>query len=91
MKRRGISTVSTLSPRFLKTTPAARYCGVSPSYLRKLRLLGPADPQMKGPTFTRLTKYLIVYDVKDLDAWLDNHRVKTDRGQSTARPLRVTV
>jgi hypothetical protein len=51
---------------------AAAYCGVSPSYLNKLRVVG------SGPTFIRLG-CRITDDSRDLDAW-----VNAGRRRSTA-------
>ena len=63
------------SPRkAFKVVPAARYLGVSPSLLRKMRGRGPDDPLGPGPQFIRLSPSLIVYEVIALDAWLEKHR-----------------
>ena len=59
--------------RALRTTDAARYLGISPSLLRKLRSRGQDDPRGQGPAFIRLSAALIVYDIANLDAWLDRH------------------
>jgi len=50
----------------LKTTQAAKYCGVSPSYLAKLRLTG------KGPKFIRIGRKAVIYDPRDLEEWLES-------------------
>ena len=68
--------------RALRTTDAARYLGVSPSLLRKMRARGPADPLGLGPSYIRLSPSLIVYDLAVLDAWLDARAAKT-RGVAT--------
>jgi len=60
--------------RAAKTTPAARYSGVSPSYLRKLRAKGRDDPGEKGPAFIRVSPYLVLYEYAELDRWLDERR-----------------
>ena len=57
--------------RALRTTEAARYLGVSPSLLRKMRSRGRDDPLGPGPSFIRLSPSLIVYEIASLDAWLD--------------------
>lgn len=55
----------------LKTTEAAVYVGKAPSSLEKLRLTG------SGPRYIKLGK-TVVYDVADLDAWLNaNKRTST--------------
>jgi predicted DNA-binding transcriptional regulator AlpA len=59
--------------RALRTTDAARYLGVSPSLLRKMRMRGIEDPLGPGPAYIKLSPSLIVYQIADLDAWLDSH------------------
>jgi len=66
-----IPSTSTPPRRALRTTDAARYLGVSPSLLRKMRSRGPADPLGDGPAYIRLSPSLIVYEISVLDAWLD--------------------
>jgi hypothetical protein len=66
-----IPSTSTPPRRALRTTDAARYLGVSPSLLRKMRSRGPADPLGVGPAYIRLSPSLIVYEISVLDAWLD--------------------
>ena len=51
----------------LDTEGAATYCGIGKSTLEKLRLTGG------GPTYMKPTRSL-VYQVSDLDAWLDRAR-----------------
>lgn len=72
-------TISTPIPprRALRTTDAARYLGISPSLLRKMRSRGPADPRGVGPAYIRLSSSLIVYDISLLDAWLDARSLHT--------------
>jgi hypothetical protein len=65
--------------RALRTTEAARYLGVSPSLLRKMRSRGPADPLGVGPAYIRLSPSLIVYEISVLDAWLDAHSLNTGK------------
>jgi hypothetical protein len=68
-----MTTPTTFQPRrALRTTDAARYLGISPSLLRKMRSRGPADPLGVGPTYIRLSPSLIVYEISVLDAWLDS-------------------
>jgi hypothetical protein len=68
-------TIATISPRrALRTADAARYLGVSPSLLRKMRLRGSDDPRSPGPEYIRLSPSLIVYEITSLDHWLDQHR-----------------
>lgn len=51
-------------PHRLRTPDAADYLGLGKSTLEKMRLQGD------GPVFIRLGKKTVVYDTRDLDAWL---------------------
>ena len=57
-----------MSKRILRTPGASEYVGLSSSTLEKMRLLG------EGPRFVRLGGRAIGYDIRDLDAWLDQQR-----------------
>ena len=70
-----MTTSTSIAPRALQTVDAARYLGVSPSLLRKLRMRGPDDPGEPGPAYIRLSRQLIVYELAELDAWLEGRRV----------------
>ena len=73
--------ISTPAPRrALRTMEAARYLGVSPSLLRKMRSRGPDDPLDRGPPCIKLSPSLVVYEITGLDSWLDSHasRMHTD-------------
>lgn len=60
------------SSRRLRTKAAAEYLGYAESTLEKKRLTG------NGPPFIRLgDRGAIVYDTRDLDAWLAEHRVSS--------------
>jgi hypothetical protein len=67
-------TAATPTPlrRALRTTDAARYLGVSPSLLRKMRARGPDDPLGTGPPYIKLSPSLIVYEITSLDSWLES-------------------
>jgi predicted DNA-binding transcriptional regulator AlpA len=58
------------SHRRLRTPAAADYLGYAESTLEKKRLSGD------GPPFIKLGR-AIVYDTRDLDAWLDERRLKS--------------
>jgi len=69
-----------VSPRrSLQTADAAKYLGISASLLRKMRMRGTEDPAGQGPKFIRLSPQLVVYDIAELDRWLDAHASKTER------------
>ena len=53
--------------RRLRTPEAAAYLGVSTSFLAKLRVYGSPVP------YSKLGRS-VVYDVRDLDAWLEQNR-----------------
>jgi predicted DNA-binding transcriptional regulator AlpA len=59
--------MSDLAHRRLRTPAAADYLGYAESTLEKKRLTGD------GPPFIRLGR-VIVYDTRDLDAWLAERR-----------------
>ncbi len=81
---------TTLPPRrALRTTDAARYLGVSASLLRKMRGRGPDDPLGPGPVFRRLSRSLIVYDVRALDEWFEQHRAASGMTESSSAQLRT--
>ncbi|MEQ1945175.1 helix-turn-helix domain-containing protein [Mesorhizobium sp. VNQ89] len=61
---------ATIQRTKLRTDQAAKYTGTSASTLNKLRLTGG------GPTYIKLGR-TVVYDITDLDAWLDAHRRKS--------------
>ena len=48
----------------LRTEAAARYVGLRPQTLAKMRVRGD------GPPFSKTGKRVVVYDVRDLEAWL---------------------
>ena len=62
------------APRAVRTVDAARYLGISPSLLRRLRARQPDDPLGSGPEYIRLSPGLIVYELSALDSWLDRRR-----------------
>ena len=50
--------------KILRTPDAARYLGLSPSTLAKMRLRG------EGPIYSKCGPRIVVYDVADLDFYL---------------------
>ena len=56
-----------LRPRALRTPQAAEYVGLSPHTLENLRSDGT------GPRFFKIGR-VVVYDVADLDSWLEAQR-----------------
>jgi hypothetical protein len=66
-----------VSRKMLNTAEAAVYCGSSESTFNKLRLFGG------GPVFVKFGRR-VVYDLADLDRWLDDHR-RTSRPASLRR------
>jgi hypothetical protein len=51
--------------RFLRTPDAARFVGLSPRTLEKLRVRGGGPPYSRPPV-----RHFVVYDVEDLERWL---------------------
>ncbi len=65
--------------RVLRTPGAAEYVGLSTSTLEKMRLTD------EGPRFVRLGGRAVGYDVRDLDAWIDEQRQNSlDNGDEAA-------
>ncbi|MGH8229716.1 MAG: helix-turn-helix transcriptional regulator [Steroidobacteraceae bacterium] len=73
-------TIPSTPRRALRTTDAAQYLGISASLLRKMRLRAPDDPSDQGPVPIKLSPALIVYDIAELDRWLDAHRAAAPEG-----------
>jgi predicted DNA-binding transcriptional regulator AlpA len=63
--------------RHLRTPEAARYLGVSPSFLNHARLRG------NGPAYRKLSAKVVCYDLADLQAWASS---KTKRSTSGSPP-----
>lgn len=55
-------------PQIMRTNEAARYVGISPSTLSKMRLRG------EGPPHAKIGKRIVVYDKDDLAEWLGSMR-----------------
>jgi predicted DNA-binding transcriptional regulator AlpA len=62
--------------RCINTRAAAAYLGVTIAALRAWRLRGPED-RNSGPRFIRLSPSMVVYDLGDLDDWLERKRAAT--------------
>ncbi|MAL79118.1 MAG: excisionase [Sneathiella sp.] len=63
--------------RRLRTRDAACYCGSTKSTFEKLRLVGD------GPTYAKIGR-VVVYDVEDLDAWLDSKKHRSTSEYSSS-------
>jgi predicted DNA-binding transcriptional regulator AlpA len=72
-----MTSESTPLRRALPTLDAAKYLGISVSLLRKMRARGPEDPLGQGPKFIKISPQLIVYEISELDAWLDARAAET--------------
>jgi len=64
--------------RKLRAAEAAGYLGLSTSTLAKMRLRGD------GPPYLKAGRRIVIYDARDLEAWLN-----TRRRQSTSDPGRA--
>jgi len=60
-------------PNKLRTEAAARYVGLAPSTLAKMRVRGD------GPPFSKAGARVVVYDIDDLDDWLRASRRTSTR------------
>ena len=60
-------------PSKLRTGAAARYVGLAPSTLAKMRVRGD------GPPFSKAGARVVVYDVEELDSWLRHSRRTSTR------------
>ena len=63
-----------VSPRALNTKCAAVYLGVSPRTMQDWRCRGPDDPGEHGPAYITVTRSLVVYELDELNRWLDAKR-----------------
>lgn len=59
------------SKRFLTPPEAATHTGLSAQYLKKLRHSGG------GPSYAKVGPRRIVYDIEDLNSWLDSRKVRS--------------
>jgi hypothetical protein len=60
-------------PRLLTEKQAARYIGMSCSFLRQSRMNGRRQSRTPGPPFLKIGRK-VLYLAEDLDAWLLEHR-----------------
>ena len=67
-------TVELLPTNLVSEKEAARYIGMSVHFLRKSRMEGRRKNRTPGPPFIKIGKS-IRYSLRDLDAWLLEHRV----------------
>ncbi len=65
--------------RALSTSEAADYIGMSRIFLAQDRMNGPRKGRTPGPPFVKIQR-TIRYLIEDLDAWLEQHRVKREAG-----------
>jgi hypothetical protein len=82
---------SAIPIRALKTSAAARYLGLSASWLRKQRMRGSEDPGQPGPQFIRL-QGTCLYEIDELDRWLDEAKRLSAAGhQRPGSPMIATA
>ena len=62
-------------PRLMTETDAARYLGVSKSFLNASRCYGNRSGRTPAPPYVRIGERAVRYDIRDLDAWIEKHRV----------------
>lgn len=59
--------------RLLRESEAARYLGVSRSFLAQSRMDGQRENRTPAPPFIKMGK-MVRYDIDDLDAWISAHK-----------------
>ena len=64
---------NTSEPILLTELETSKYIRMSCSFLRKARMNGMRKGHTPGPPFIRIGR-AIRFDVRDLDAWLEEHR-----------------
>jgi hypothetical protein len=62
-----------LQKQVINEIEAAKYIGMSPSYLRMDRCEGHRKNRARGPAYLKIGK-AVRYRIADLDEWLDKHR-----------------
>ncbi len=63
-----------LQPRLVTEADAAKYIGMSRDFLRKSRCEGNLKGRTPAPPFIRTGARAVRYDLRDLDAWIDENR-----------------
>jgi excisionase family DNA binding protein len=71
------------NPSVLDATAAARYMGISPSTLAKMRLSG------NSPLFLKLGRR-VLYRRTDLDEWLETHLARNTTDADARLPKSLT-
>jgi len=69
-----------MTERALQDRDAARYIGMSVSFLKQSRMNGDRENRTPGPPFVKLGRRAVRYLKEDLDAWLEQHRQKPKKG-----------
>lgn len=65
---------TTVTPAVLTEPAAARYIGMSRSFLRQSRMDGDREGRTPGPPYVKVGR-AVRYLREDLDAWLWSHRL----------------
>jgi predicted DNA-binding transcriptional regulator AlpA len=65
----GVLLMQTLKVRWLRASAASNYLGLSKSTLAKQRMSG------SGPRFSKVGQRAVVYDLTDLDSYLESRKV----------------
>jgi predicted DNA-binding transcriptional regulator AlpA len=64
----------------LRDPEAARYIGMSESFLRQSRMDGIRENRTPGPPFVKIGR-AVRYLRRDLDAWLEKYRQEPSKGE----------
>ena len=71
-----------IKPRFLTTTQAAEYLGMTKSYIQRLRMTG------EGPEYLRISPRRVLYLVEDINRWLEGQRRRSTVDPGPGSPHR---
>jgi len=67
------------SRRMMQTAEAAKFLGVSVSWLKALRTQGAVGGRRTGPPFSKISYKVTLYDLEDLEAWVRDKRNASGR------------
>mgnify|MGYP002145412790 CR=1 FL=1 len=67
-----------MNKEILTESEAAKYISMSRSFLSQDRMNGHRENRTPGPPFIKIGR-AIRYHIKDLDMWLNEHRIQRSR------------
>lgn len=63
-----------IAPRLLSEIEAAKYIGMSRSFLRQARMDGARENRLAGPPHIKLGKRCVRYELNALNEWIDQFK-----------------